>query len=70
MTRLVSYAGYDQTDAQFGYHRQRTSLRALKLFRVFKLDTLEIAKRLHVRERTVVRWIDAERNREYAEKHA
>ena len=69
MTKLVRYAGYDPTDRQYSYYRQRTSLRALKLFRVFKLDTLEIAKRLRVQEPTIVRWLDAERDREYAEKH-
>ena len=70
MTRLVRYAGYDPTDVQFSYYRQRTSLRALKLFRIFKLDTLEIANRLHVKEPTVVRWLDSERNREHAERRA
>jgi hypothetical protein len=69
MTKLVRYAGYDQIESRFSHYRQRTSLRALRLFRVFKLDTLEIANRLHVKEPTVTRWLDNERNREYAEKH-
>lgn len=70
MTRLVAYAGYDPTDADCGYeYRKRTSIRALRMFRNRK-DTMEIAKALHARECTVVRWLDEERNREYEARNA
>jgi hypothetical protein len=39
------------------------------MFRFGKMDTLEISKRLHAKEPTIVRWLDWERNLEYAEKN-
>ena len=81
MRRLIRYAGYDPADPDYGHEyrgrvakygsisRQRNSLRALRLFRSGK-DTLDIAKAMHVQERTVVRWLDKERNFEYEARKA
>lgn len=70
MTQLVRYAGYDADEIEYGEkYRKRTTMRALRMFRFGKMDTLEISKRLHAKEPTIVRWLDWERNLEYAEKH-
>lgn len=69
MSQLVPYAGYEPEETEYDEkYRRRTMVQALKMFRYGKLDTLEIAKRFSARESTIVRWLDSERNREYAEK--
>lgn len=71
MTRLVRYAGYDPEDDEFDQRwRQFVGLRALRMFRLQKMDTTEIARRFHAKEATVERWLASERDREYAERHA
>lgn len=69
MMRLIRYAGFDEDDHEYDEkYRRRTAVKALQMFRVQKMDTLEIARKFHAREATIVRWIDSERNREYRER--
>lgn len=79
MTRLVRYAGCESVsrwplspeEAKRRSDQAATTRRqkALRMFRNGK-DTFDIGKKMGIGEATICRWIDRERNRERAEKHA